>query len=97
MKILVTGGCGYIGSHTTLCLLESGYEVIVLDNLSNSSAESLSRVAQITHKTAQFIEGDIKDALLLDKLFSEYKPDAVIHFAAYIEVGESMNEPMLVI
>ena len=93
--ILVTGGSGYIGSHTVLQLLEQNHKVIVLDNFSNSSAESLQRVGQITGKTATLIEGDIRDTQCLDNIFSEYKIEAVIHFAGLKAVGESVEKPMM--
>jgi UDP-glucose 4-epimerase len=93
-KILVTGGAGYIGSHTTLSLLQAGFDVLVLDNLSNSSAESLSRVARIGGRTATFIQGDIRDRALLGRLFSENAVDAVLHFAGLKAVGESVSQPM---
>jgi UDP-glucose 4-epimerase len=92
--ILVTGGAGYIGSHTVLQLLEAGQDVIVLDNLCNSSQESLLRVAQLTGKQARFIEGDIRDAQKLATIFAENKVDAVIHFAGLKAVGESVEMPL---
>lgn len=93
-KILVTGGAGYIGSHTTLALLEAGYDVLVLDNLCNSSAQSLERVHRICGKAPTFIEGDIRDQLLLDNLFSSHKITAVLHFAGLKAVGESVRLPL---
>lgn len=92
--ILVTGGAGYIGSHTVLQLLEQGFQVVVLDNLCNASAESLERVKAITGKSATFIEGDIRDEALLNTLFAEHKIDAVIHFAGLKAVGESVEKPL---
>ena len=92
--ILVTGGAGYIGSHTCVELLEAGYEVVVLDNLSNSSAESLRRVEMITGKSVTFYEGDIADASLLDKIFSENDITCCIHFAGLKAVGESVQLPI---
>lgn len=92
--ILVTGGAGYIGSHTVLQLLEAGQDVIVLDNLCNSSQESLLRVAELTGKQARFIEGDIRDAQKLATIFAENKVDAVIHFAGLKAVGESVEMPL---
>ncbi|WP_407309889.1 UDP-glucose 4-epimerase GalE [Pseudomonas sp. nanlin1] len=92
--ILVTGGAGYIGSHTTLALLEAGYDVVVLDNLCNSSNESLHRVAQLANKAALFVEGDIRDAALLDSLFAKHPISAVLHFAGLKAVGESVREPL---
>jgi len=93
-KILVTGGAGYIGSHTTLALLEAGFEVVVLDNLCNSSAESLRRVERICGKAPLFIEGDIRNAELLDGLFREHRIAAVLHFAGLKAVGESVQKPL---
>jgi len=92
--ILVTGGAGYIGSHTCVELLNAGYKVIVLDNLSNASPESLKRVQAITQKPLTFIQGDIRDQACLTQLFSEYTPDAVIHFAGLKAVGESVEQPL---
>ena len=94
MTILVTGGAGYIGSHTLVELLNSGQLVLVLDNLSNASKESLSRVAKITGLQPAFIEGDIRDAVLLDKLFAEHDIDAVVHFAGLKAVGQSVEQPL---
>jgi UDP-glucose 4-epimerase len=94
MKILVTGGAGYIGSHTTLALLEAGYEVVVLDNLCNSSAESLHRVERICGKAPIFVQGDIRDRALLDDIFANYRIEAVLHFAGLKAVGESVREPL---
>ncbi len=93
-KILVTGGAGYIGSHTTLALLEAGFEVVVLDNLCNSSAESLRRVEQICGKAPLFVQGDIRDRALLDELFAAQRISAVLHFAGLKAVGESVREPL---
>ena len=93
-NILVTGGAGYIGSHTCVELLNAGHSVVVLDNLSNSSAESLARVQQLTGKTLQFIQGDIRDAAALDTVFEEHQIDAVIHFAGLKAVGESQQIPL---
>ncbi len=92
--ILVTGGCGYIGSHTVLELLNKNYQVVVVDNFSNSSFEALSRVQKITGKTATFYEADIRDRAALEKIFSAHKFDAVIHFAAFKAVGESCKLPL---
>lgn len=93
-KILVTGGAGYIGSHTCVELLNAGHEVVVLDNLCNSAAESLNRVQQLTPKSLTFIQGDIRDAQLLDQVFQQYSIDAVIHFAGLKAVGESQQIPL---
>lgn len=92
--VLVTGGAGYIGSHTVLLLLEAGRRVLVLDNLSNSSRESLNRVAAITGKQPDFVEGDIRDTALLDRLFQEHAIGSVIHFAGLKAVGESVAQPL---
>lgn len=92
--ILVTGGAGYIGSHTCVRLLELGYEVVVLDNFSNSSPEALRRVEDITRREVTLIEGDISDAALLDRLFQVHAIDAVIHFAGLKAVGESVAQPL---
>lgn len=93
-KILVTGGAGYIGSHTCVELLNAGHEVIVLDNLCNSSAESLSRVGKLTQKSLTFVEGDIRDSQLLDQVFQQNSINAVIHFAGLKAVGESQQIPL---
>ena len=93
-KILVTGGAGYIGSHTCIELLNSGHDVVVLDNLCNSSEESLNRVQQLTAKTLTFVEGDIRDVHMLDQVFQQYSIDAVIHFAGLKAVGESQQIPL---
>ncbi len=92
--ILVTGGAGYIGSHTTLALLQGGYNVLVLDNLCNSSAESLKRVAQLAGRTPVFVVGDIRDRAVLDRLFAEHAIEAVLHFAGLKAVGESVAQPL---
>lgn len=93
MKILVTGGAGYIGSHTCVELLNAGHEVIVLDNLSNASEKSLDRVREITGKDLIFHKGDIRNRECLEKLFSNDNIDAVIHFAGLKAVGESVEKP----
>ena len=94
MSILVTGGAGYIGSHTAVLLLEAGYDVIVFDNFSNASQESLIRVEKITGKTLTVIEGDIRDKEALQKTFNTYNIDTVIHFAGLKSVGESVEQPL---
>ncbi|RZF94948.1 UDP-glucose 4-epimerase GalE [Pseudoalteromonas sp. CO302Y] len=94
MTILVTGGAGYIGSHTVLELLQQGNEVIVLDNLSNSSNESLKRVKQITEKEITFYQGDVQDRECLDEIFKHHNIDSVIHFAGLKAVGESVAKPI---
>jgi len=93
-RILVTGGAGYIGSHTCLRLLEEGYEVIVVDNFSNSKSESLDRVKQITGRSLLFYEVDICDRDAMQKIFKVHDIDAVIHFAGLKAVGESVQKPM---
>lgn len=93
-KILITGGAGYIGSHTAVELLKEGYEVVVYDNLSNSSEESIRRVEELTGKTVKFYEGDILDAEFLRTMFELEKIDAVIHCAALKAVGESVRKPL---
>lgn len=93
-KILVTGGAGYIGSHTTVALLQAGYKVVVLDNLCNSSAEALKRVAHLARREPGFVEGDIRDRAVLDRLFAEHAIDAVLHFAGLKAVGESVAQPL---
>ncbi|ABI39680.1 UDP-galactose 4-epimerase [Shewanella sp. MR-4] len=94
MTILVTGGAGYIGTHTVVELLNAGSEVIVLDNLSNSSIEALNRVERITGKAVTFYQGDILNKALLQKVFSDHNIDAVIHFAGLKAVGESVAKPL---
>ncbi|WP_180146329.1 UDP-glucose 4-epimerase GalE [Acinetobacter sp. YH12052] len=93
-KILVTGGAGYIGSHTCIQLLSAGHDVVVLDNLSNSSVESLARVQALAAKTLDFVEGDILDQQILDQIFQHHSIDAVIHFAGLKAVGESQKKPL---
>lgn len=94
MKILVTGGAGYIGSHTCVELLEAGYTPIVIDNLSNSNPESLRRVGEITGKTVEFIEGDVRDEALLDEILAKHEISCAIHFAGLKAVGESVAKPL---
>lgn len=94
MKILVTGGAGYIGSHTLIALSEAGYEFVVYDNLCNSSVESIKRVEKIIGKEIKFVEGDIRDTVALKMLFDTYKIDSVIHFAGLKAVGESIEQPL---
>jgi len=93
-KVLVTGGAGYIGSHTVLTLLEAGYEVVVLDNLCNGSRESLRRAERLTDREVLFVEGDVRDRALLDHLFAEQPITAVIHFAGLKAVGDSVIQPL---
>lgn len=92
--LLVTGGAGYIGSHTCVELLKAGHELVVLDNLCNSSREALRRVEHITGRSLTFIEGDVRDAVTLDRLFANHVIDAVIHFAGLKAVGESVEIPL---
>lgn len=94
MAILVTGGAGFIGSHTCVELLNAGYETIILDNLCNSKRESVNRVEELTGKKVKFYECDIRDREGLDKIFSENKIEAVIHFAGLKAVGESVQKPL---
>ena len=93
-KILITGGAGYIGSHTALELLNEGYEVVVYDNLCNSSKESLKRVEELTGKHITFYEGDVMDEAALKEMFEKENVDAVIHCAALKAVGESVQKPL---
>ena len=94
MNILLTGGCGFIGSHTAVELYKAGHEVVVVDNLSNSKPEALRRVAKITGREVPFVEADIRDRAAMDKLFTEHKFDAVINFAGLKAVGESVEKPL---
>lgn len=95
MKILVTGGAGYIGSHTVVELLNGGYDVVVIDNLSNSSQESLRRVKEITGQDVEFREADVRDSAVLDEILATDTIDAVIHFAGLKAVGESVAKPLM--
>jgi UDP-glucose 4-epimerase len=92
--ILVTGGAGYIGSHTLLALNEAGYDFVVYDNLSNSSVESIKRVERLINKTIKFEQGDIRDRQTVQNLFVKYEIDSVIHFAGLKAVGESVEQPL---
>ncbi|KGQ67436.1 UDP-glucose 4-epimerase GalE [Gallibacterium anatis] len=94
MAVLVTGGAGYIGSHTVVELLNANREVVVLDNLSNASAKSLERVKQITGKAVTFYQGDVLDRTLLKRIFTDHKIESVIHFAGLKAVGESVVKPI---
>ena len=94
MKVLVTGGAGYIGSHTVVELLNDGFEVVVVDNLLNASKESLARVERITGKKVTFYEADVRDGKKMRKIFSAHKIDWVIHFAGLKAVGESVQKPL---
>ncbi len=95
MAILVTGGAGYIGSHTCVELLNEGYEVVVIDNLSNSSYVAIKRVEELTGKSISFYEGDILDEKILEKIFENERIESVIHFAGYKAVGESVAKPLM--
>ncbi|MBT9568612.1 MAG: UDP-glucose 4-epimerase GalE [Thiobacillus sp.] len=95
MKVLLTGGAGYIGSHTAVECLAAGHDVIAYDNLSNSSLRALDRVAQISGKPVTFVEGDIRDRIALKRLFANHPVDAVVHFAGLKAVGESVDKPLL--
>ena len=95
MKILVTGGTGYIGSHTCVELLKTGYEVVIIDNLCNSKKEVVDNIEKITNKQVQFVEGDVRDKNLLRTIFKNNKIAAVIHFAGLKAVGESVEKPLL--
>ena len=95
MPILITGGAGYIGSHTCIELQLAGYDIVVIDNLDNSSSESLNRVEQITGKSVKFYKEDVRDKNALRKIFSENKIEAVIHFAGLKAVGESVKRPLM--
>ena len=94
MKILVTGGAGYIGSHTCVLLVEAGYDVVIFDNFSNASKESIRRVEAIVHQKIPYIEGDIRSKEDLSHVFEAHKIDAVIHFAGLKAVGESVEKPL---
>ena len=95
MKILVTGGAGYIGSHTCVELLDEGYEIVVIDNFSNSKKDVIDKIKNITNKQFKFYEGDCCDKKLLNKIFKENKISSVIHFAGFKAVGESVKEPLM--
>jgi UDP-glucose 4-epimerase len=94
MRVLVTGGAGYIGSHTLVELLAAGHEAFVIDNLCNGHEGALARVKQLANKDFGFVKGDIRDGEALDKAFLEFKPEAVIHFAGLKAVGESVEQPL---
>lgn len=95
MKILVTGGCGFIGSHTCCELLDNNYEVVVIDNLSNSKEDVIDKIKEITNKNLKFYKGDLCDKELVDNIFKNENIDAVIHFAGLKAVGESVKKPLL--
>ena len=94
MRVLVTGGAGYIGSHTLVELLTEGHEAFVIDNLSNGHEEALSRVKQLANRNFGFVKGDIRDGEALDRAFSEFSPEAIIHFAGLKAVSESIEQPL---
>lgn len=94
MKILVTGGAGYIGSHACLKLLQSGYEIAIIDNLSNSSQESLNRIKKISSKNFLFYEADLRDKSKIEKIFKNHQIQSVMHFAGFKSVNESISEPI---
>ena len=94
MRVLLTGGAGYIGSHTALVLLENGLDIVVLDNLDNSNPESLRRVEELTGRQAPLIVGDCTDEKTVASVFEQFRPDAVIHFAGLKAVGESVQKPL---
>ena len=94
MKVLVTGGLGFIGSHTVCELLEKDYQVVIIDNLYNSKLDVLDRIKKITSKDVKFYRGDVQDLTLLEKIFKEESPEAIIHFAGYKAVGESVSKPL---
>ena len=95
MKILVTGGTGYIGSHTVVELLNNNYEVVIVDNLSNSKKDVIDKIEEITKKQVKFYEDDVCDKKALTRIFKENKIGAVIHFAGYKAVGESCEKPLM--
>ena len=95
MKIFVTGATGFIGSHTCVELLKSGYEVVGVDNFGNSKPQVLEYIKMITGKSVEFYEGDVRDAVIMERIFTEHKIDCVIHFAGSKAVGESVEKPIL--
>jgi len=95
MKILVTGGAGYIGSHTCVELLDACYDIVVIDNFSNSKRDVIDKIKKITNKDFKFYEGDCCDKVILSKIFEENEIDAVIHFAGFKAVGESVSKPLM--
>ena len=94
MAILVTGGAGYIGSHTCVELLDAGYDIVIIDDFSNSNPSVLDKIKHISGKTFAFYEGDVKDKALLERIFTENKIEAAIHFAGFKAVGESCEKPL---
>ena len=95
MNVFVSGGLGFIGSHTCVELINAGYDVVVIDNLDNSSSEALKRVEKITGKPVKFYKEDVRNKEALRKIFSENNIEAVIHFAGLKAVGESVREPIM--
>src|SRR4051794_33032391 len=94
MKVLLTGGTGYIGSHTCVELIQAGVETVLLDNLCNSSRVVIDRIERITGRRPVFVEGDVRDRAMLDRLFGTHLIDAVVHFAGLKAVGDSMLRPL---
>ena len=94
MKVLLTGGMGFIGSHTAVLLIQNGYDVIIVDNLCNSKKDVLDRIFMITNEEITFYEGDMQNIEILRRIFSENKITSVIDFAAYKAVGESVSKPI---
>lgn len=94
MKVLLTGGAGYIGSHTAVALLDAGHEVVIVDNYSNSSSVAIERVQQIIGKTVSVHEADVRDSASMEKIFAQEKPGCIIHFAGLKAVGESIEKPV---
>ena len=94
MRVLITGGAGYIGSHTCVALLNEGYEVAILDNLSNSSMEAVERIKLIAKRRLDFFNADVREQVAVELVFDKFKPDAVIHFAGLKSVGESVQDPL---
>ncbi len=94
MNILLTGGTGYIGSHTAVVLIEAGHNVVLFDNLSNSRRDVVDRLKKITQQDIPFIEGDVRDTALLSKTINAHQIDAVIHFAGLKAVGVSVEKPL---
>ena len=95
MRILVTGGAGYIGTHTIVELLQANHEVLVLDNLSNGHLDALNRVKLITNREVEFVEADIRDVGKLGEVFGSFKPEGVVHFAGLKAVGECVSTPLI--
>ena len=92
--ILLTGGAGYIGSHTCVEVLQAGWKAVIVDNLSNSSPIAIDRIAAITGERPAFVEADVRDRAALDRVFAAHRIDAVVHFAGLKAVGESVAQPL---